>query len=1378
MRLIAYWLQRGLINCCWNSLFAFTFASSLFAQSFKLPPPEVITDRQGLPQAFVSAIVQDQKGFVWLATLDGLCRYDGNRFKVFQPTPNSRPSISSSSVLNLKINQQGQLLIASEHDLDLFNPVRETFINVAELPIYKPYADEGIADLYPDHKGRIWVSFSSKGMICLDLHTHRVRQYRHESTNSASLSHNAVRAVLNDQRGAIWVATEAGLDRLDERTGQFTHFSQMVAPIMGVNGIIGLHERPNGELLILSNEYLLRLIPATGKQVVYRLPRSGQLPGRTRFISDRRGNDYFTQYGWLFRFNPDQGVQVLDRSNQFKVPQIEQKQDRHNGNPGYGGLWIDNSDVLWVGTNGLGVHKYNLLAAPFWKMPYQVSFHADVLKYELALADNQRPAFSKNTSPYYFRSTLDGAGKLWFNVGETPFYRVDLQTKQLTTVAFPISFKHTDPLAPAPLTTDPAGRIWAVVDSLAFWYDSLRSQWERFPHPLWRSPPGKNSLKPIFLEAVVDNQSLWLASKSQGLYQVDRLTGRIRQFTHRPQDPTSLSSNNIYCLFADPIDPDILWIGTQGSGLCRFNKRTGKCQRFTTQNGLPNNVIYAAIPDKEGSLWIATNKGVCRMNRQTFQTRTYTHEDGLLADEFNRFHFLHLPGLVRRVSAQRGPNVGPAAFQSDGPDDRIILGGVEGITSFYPAKLRDDQYQPPVEIIDIRVNNHSIQPALIDSLPVQNVNRLDLPHDQNFLTVGFAALQYNNPGKLQYRYQLEGIDQSWTRSERPEAIYTNLSPGNYTLKLNASNTSGIWSPRVRTLSVTIHSPLWATWWAYGLYAVILGAVAYGLFRTYVNRLHLRQQVSLKQQEAQQLKAVDEMKTRFFSNITHEFRTPLTLILTPAEQLKQHIHEPEQLPQNRRRLETIDRNAHQLIGLVNQLLDLSKLEANALPITEVQGNLVSFIGQLVASFEAQAEAKSIHLVFAPADGPSDYWFDADKLERIVTNLVANALKFTAEGGTVTVVLTTSGDRIQLSVTDTGIGIPVDKLAHIFDRFYQVDDSSTRQQEGTGIGLALVKELVDLQSGQIGVTSQPGEGSTFAVQLPYRRATASLSVTHSDGGQPSEDRPIQESRPNGQEKHRSDAPVVLLVEDNAELAHFIAGSLPTTYQLVKAANGAEGWQQAIDQMPDLVISDVLMPVMDGYTLCRKLKEDVRTSHIPVVLLTAKSAYESRLEGLSLGADDYIAKPFHVPELQLRVRNLLEQRRQYREWLKAQLASPDAPTNGPELQAPDPFLDRLNTLLESHLSDQTFGVDQLAQELAMSRMNLHRKLKAVVNLAPGEVIRMYRLKRATQFLRQGLRSAETAYQVGFDSPSYFSKSFRDEYGLSPSEYVEAEQKKANNG
>ncbi|GAB3901200.1 hybrid sensor histidine kinase/response regulator transcription factor [Spirosoma agri] len=1343
-------------------LTALLATQSLGAQSLSLPKPELITARQGLPQAFVPAILQDKRGFIWMATRDGLCRYDGYSFRVFQPAADGRPSLSSPGLTNLTSAPDGYIWIQNDQfGLDGFDPVRETFTNLSRQPAYRQvFGQDTLLTIYPDTHRRLWLIFRRGGLARYDRDTHRFVRYPHRAGQSTSPSSNTITSVLEDSRGQLWLATPHGLDRFEPSTDGFSHVAYPTAIKTPVQQ---LYRRANGELWLCSDRQLARWNPATGETHVYPLAWVNQLASWThQLTTDSQGTEYINLGRQLFRYTDAQGLQPLH------IP---------DGATQYVSLFIDRSDVLWLGTDLAGVHKINLRAPAFQNRPYQRSFVQDWLTDYAHLPASRLPTGLAHTSPYNFRVTTDAEGQLWFAVGGTPLYRLNPATHQLTTVAGPATLRDYRLERPTLLATDPAGMVWVVHPDWTGYYDTRQNRWVRFAHPF------QTSIRSAMLQAVVDRRAVWIATASTGLYRVDRRSGQVRHYQRQSRDSTSLSSDNLYWLNADPLDTNRLWIGTFGGGLCQFDKRTGRSVRFTTRQGLPNNVVYAAVPDRWGSVWLATNQGLGQLNRATGRIRVYRQEDGLGADEFNRFHAVSMPGIALRDSNVVGPTPGSAAVRGPafrGPafrrngisDERIVLGNISGLVGFDPRTIRPDTFQPEVQLSDILVNNRSLLDSLPAAIPFDSLHQLTLPHDQNFITIRFAAMQYNRLGQAVYRYRLAGLSPGWVVTQRPEAIFTALAPGCYRLTIQAANTAGQWSRHVRSLSITIDPPWWRSGWAYLVYALVGIGLLAGFSRYRSRQQQAQQDQRDRQREAEQLRVVDELKTRFFANITHEFRTPLTLILSPLETLIADLRQTRY----GERLSLVERNARQLLGLINQLMELARLDARMMQVTPVRGRPDEVVAGLVQTFAQVAEARSVQLIYRPQE-MGLFWFDADKLERIVINLLANALKFTPSGS-VTVTLspiTTGTDSpvpgLQLSVADTGIGIAADQLPHLFKRFYQVgspDDGGALgcaqprardYQPGSGIGLALVKELIDVQGGQIRVDSQPGRGTTVYVELPYPPVTDSLPEPLLT---PQATPPVGES--GGFTPQETEPAMILLVEDNDDLAQFIGQSLPPHYQLHRANDGLDGLEQARRLMPDLIISDVMMPRLDGYALCQRLKSDMTTDHIPLLLLTAKVSLESRMQGLAMGADEYLAKPFHLPELLLRINNLLATRRRLRERLQHQLT---APVPDPAALVHLPFVETLQRLLDQHLAEAGFGVDQLAAGADLSRMQLHRKLKSLTGLTTTEFMRTYRLQQALPLLARGLSVSQAAYAVGFENPSYFGQCFRELFGYPPSDY-----------
>jgi signal transduction histidine kinase/AraC-like DNA-binding protein len=790
----------------------------------------------------------------------------------------------------------------------------------------------------------------------------------------------------------------------------------------------------------------------------------------------------------------------------------------------------------------------------------------------------------------------------------------------------------------------------------------------------------------------------------------------------------------------DPFNEKYLWIGTTGNGLIRFDKTSGESHAFTSDDGLPNNTIYAIVPDDQHHLWLSSNKGITRFHTATYTIRNFDIADGLINNEFNRWHCFKLP------------------------DGRIAFGGMTGYTIFNPADIKDDAFQPRVLLSNLMINNKPLpDSAALNAGSLDKLIKLTLPYDQNFLSFEFASDEYNRPQKISYRYRLTNFDNDWVYVQKERfANYTKLPPGKYTLEINAANISGIWSSNIKKLEIVITPPWWQTWWAYAAYILIALGLIISFLYYRVRRARLRQEMILQQKQTEQLRAIDEMKSRFFSNITHEFRTPLSLIISPVEKLQSEVKDEKVL----NTLSSVQRNANRLLQLINQLLDLSKLESGNMPLNFSRGRLDEFIQEMVNSFQPLADHQQIELrcdcIFS-----EDYLFEADKLKTILFNLLSNAVKFTPprSGGKIVVTAGEDDDnRIRLVVKDTGVGIQPDKLPFIFNRFFQADDSRVRSYEGTGIGLALVKELAELMHGTVTAESQPGLGTAITLIFPVEKAgfsNAPIWQKETTVITPFK-KPVHT---NGHEKANNDLPLLLLVEDNEELLSFLCESFERSFRVLTAANGMAALQIAREELPDLVVSDVMMPEMDGYALCSQLKTDVLTSHIAVILLTAKISYESRLGGLQLGADDYINKPFHFLELDTRIRNLLDHQQKQRENYRIQLQK-----NGLSVQpneSENPFLKNIYAIIDEMIDDSQLGASKLAEKNAMSLRTLNRKLNTMIGMTAGDLIRQYRLQKSITLLKAGRNVSETAYLVGFETPAYFSQCFKEQYGVSPKDY-----------
>jgi signal transduction histidine kinase/DNA-binding response OmpR family regulator len=739
----------------------------------------------------------------------------------------------------------------------------------------------------------------------------------------------------------------------------------------------------------------------------------------------------------------------------------------------------------------------------------------------------------------------------------------------------------------------------------------------------------------------------------------------------------------------------------------------------------------------------------------------------------------------------------------------MYFGGPNGFVRFNPKDIKDNAFIPPIVITAFKKFNKD---AKLDTV-ITEKKLIELGYDENNISFEFAALNFSSPQKNQYAYKLEGLDKDWVYSgTRRFAAYPNLDPGEYVFRVKGSNNDGVWNEEGISIAIIIYPPWWKTWWAYSAYALLFIFALFGIRRYELNRLHFKNQVKLDKVVLKEKEETDKMKSRFFANISHEFRTPLTLILGPAEKISSDTSDDIKKDAN-----IIKRNSRRLLQLINQLLDLSKLESGRLKLEASKGNIVSFVKGVALSFESLAESKDISLKLLPEKEFIEMYFDKEKMMQILTNILSNAFKFTPEEGKIEVKVNlptpksppeegtikgvlsppTEGrgvgqkkvnwdNYVSISIRDTGIGIPQEEIPKLFDRFYQVDSSHTREYEGTGIGLALTKELVELHHGTINVESVKNEWTEFTLEFPLGREHLKDEEIIEDKTEviPGEARNLIVSEqnknqvesilgdstsktPQNDDEVNTEKTIILVVEDNYDMRQYIRESLDGNYLIEEAVNGDQGVRKAEKIIPDLIVSDLMMPKMDGNELVKRLKNDEKTSHIPIILLTAKAGQENKLEGLETGADDYLTKPFDIKELQVRIKNLITIRKKLQEkFSKINFQLPfvkEHKFSGID----EKFMIKVGEVIEKHISEEDFSIEDFGSEVGMSRMQLHRKLKALTGKSASRYIRSIKLEKGKRMIeaKEG-NISEIAYSLGFGSPTYFTRCFKEEFGYTPSE------------
>ncbi|MEM6966436.1 MAG: ATP-binding protein, partial [Bacteroidota bacterium] len=905
-------------------------------------------------------------------------------------------------------------------------------------------------------------------------------------------------------------------------------------------------------------------------------------------------------------------------------------------------------------------------------------------------------------------------------------------------------------------------------DEGAMMKDNLGNWWNGQEQNLWfldtknKLPKWENRIKiPVkdgstnCLHFGTKSNHIWVANMNR-LFYVAPSSNTISKYFETPK------GENIHAIFEDKHKN--IWLGTE-AGLVMVQPKNNHFQKYTTKDGLPHNFITGILSEGDSCLWLATNSGLSRfqISQKTF-TNFYT-EHGLSHNEFNR------------ISSYKAK------------DGQMFFGGMRGINAFYPnevmKKHQDQKNIGKVMLSSVSRVDENMDTILTTLLDI-NDKRLDFFHWDKSITFEFCLTDFRNGNKNQFSYLLEGYDKVWSNTSKYNfAKYSSLPSGDYVFRVKAFDAKGYWNTNQLAIQVKVYPPWWKTWWAYLSYLLITCGIFYGLYRIFKYRLELENQFKFEQKEAQRLKELDTFKSRLFTNLTHEFRTPLTVILGMSQQIArstQVVKDEESLRKSVfSQSQLIEKNGGTLLQLINQLLDLSKLENNALKINLQNGDIIPFLNYTVSSFELYASQKNLVLKFSTPLDTLEMDFDPTLLQQVMVNLISNALKFTASGGKITVIAKSIQQEgkslLQIRIQDTGIGIPSEKIPHIFDRFFQVDSSTTRAGEGTGIGLTHTKELVELMKGQIGVDSTIGEGTLFWIHLPVQQdykntgSKAVASIYSNKGLVTNFEMPKKRIDRVADKEQTSDLPQLLVIEDNPDVVTYLKSCLENQYQIQVAYNGKVGIEKAIEKIPDLILSDVMMPEKDGFEVCDYLKNDEKTSHIPIVLLTAKADFASKIDGLKRGADAYLSKPFDQEELATLLQSLLQKQQRLAQYFSKGIkneTSIQASTDLPKetIQIEHAFIQKIEKVLEKHYQEKDFTLKNLCQKIGLSRAQLFRKMKALVGTSPAAFIKSYRLHKAKILLETTeLNVSEVAWKTGFSSLPHFSRVFQEEFGVSPS-------------
>ena len=1342
-----------------------------------------ININDGLSQNAVFAIMKDSRGFMWFGTKDGLNKYDGYDFLIFQHNPFDSTTLSANYITSLFEDSRGLIWVGTfDRGINVYDRTKDIFYRVDlgkdGLSFRNAFEVKAIDE---DGQGNIWVATSGDGLFRVKFNTENfefdIKRFIREIGNQNSLSSNQVLSIHCDNNDQLWIGTFNGLTQFDLKSGKYTnqviHTKNPKAPeTSSQDAISSIYESENGTLWLGMTGGLVKFNKADRSYRYF--PHRfdvfrygwGNIVG---IDEDKEGNLWLASPAELMKFDVKKEEYLSFTHDPFKPQTISFNS--------VSSVYTDNTGILWVGTTGMGIDFYD---------PKVNRFPV----FEII------PGQSSRTTSFSVRSILeDDEGDVWVS-GEV-LYKWERKTGKIRSFEKssnePTAFGNTTVFS---MVQSKDGHIWAATTEGLFRYHPKTENVRLYIHEpgsdigipqsevyavyedregkIWiatekylcRLDDAENGkfysvpyhLGPSFYEQVRpvifqdENLRMWLGTK-YGLFRFNVEDETFTLFDNDPVQSTSLINNLVKSICADPVFPErYLWIGT-GGGLSRLDTESEIFFYYTEENGLPNNVIYGILPDDQKNLWISTNKGLSRFNPQSGTFRNYDINDGLQSNEFNT-------GAYYRSKS-----------------GELFFGGIKGFNYFFPSNISENLNIPNVVLTNIKVGDKSIshktEPHFLKK-SVEQTEEIVLSHKDDILSFEFAALEFSAPEKNRYAYKLENFNDKWfyTDGERT-ATYTHLPPGEYVFRVKAANNDGVWNEEGLAVTVVVKPPWTRTTFAFFVFGLGVFLLVYLLRRYELNRINMRNQLKLEKVETDTLRQLDKLKSQFFANISHEFRTPLTLILGQIDSVMSSLVEKKE----KVKLQVANRNARRLLTLINQLLDLSKLETGSMELNAVQQNMVSFLKSLFYSFESLAATKNISLKFESDSEFIPVVFDLDKMEKVFYNLVSNAFKFTNENGEIKVsVKTINSLFVEICVEDNGVGIPTEHQSNVFDRFYQVDNSSTRNFEGSGIGLALVKELVELHHGVVTVSSVEGEGSVFCVRLPIEEQNPKTKMVEipvashdysADVYAVQEIIDVEEPVDTIGNISKDNREIVLVVEDNSDVRAYIREQLEGDYQVKLAENGEEGMLVAKEIVPDLIVTDLMMPKVNGFEFCKEVRNSEKTSHIPIVMLTAKAGFDDKIEGLEIGVDDYITKPFSAKELKVRVKNLINQRKLLRSRFKTSTVIKPSEVTATSIDRL--FIEKVIKTIEANFENQDFTPESLAETVNMSVSQLNRKLNALIEQPAGQLMRSLRLQRAADLLKLKAGTvSEICYQLDFNDPAYFSRAFKKQFGCSPSEFV----------
>lgn len=1332
---------------------------------------EQLDNTKGLSNSSVNCIFQDSENLIWIGTWDGLNRYDGNEFKIFRPEPGNKNSLSNQVILNIGEDKAGKIWILTMHGLNSYDKHTNTFTNFQFSKDSNTPLSEAQFNMAFD---------SSKNLFCA-VKGWGIGYYNGTSftkMESDFLFGKTIKKLRFLKSGALIALTQNNeLFSLNFKTS--VNGKRSIDKIKSISGRVDTFE-------IMPNQNLC-VVTTNGDAVILSLDNETHRVDGGKNIENIIGNI-------------NEGLVLSGRSGYMTIDSegkvVKTSRIKRIANQKVTALCEGKEDILWMGTDGEGVFKiqpqkksFNLVTKTqlneldggivrafvktgvgsffigtkgkgLFHFPSGFYSHNNKPPNYINYNENNSTihnsvfALSEGLDNLVFIGT-DGAGIQVFDSGSSRL----INWKGIAGTDKCDNFKSI-----YAIYQDKNGFIWLGTNG----YGMIRCKIVRTNAGLKISDlkrytadsegQGKLSSNIIFSIIPANNEQLWVGTRLGGLNLFDKRTEKFITYKNNPSDPTSLSSNDVLCLVKDSASK--LWIGTSFGLNVLESNNAGRAvfKSYTVKDGLPNNTIHGIVSSDKSSIWLSTNFGLSNFITDSDKFINYSKNDGLQNNEF-----------------------ADGAFYRDSISGYVFMGGIKGFNYFLPQEITESKVLPDLFIDRISGQNRDMpyyQSVLITP-DHTTPSSISLNHDQNFFDIHLTALTFTNNEKCKYAYQLEGFDKNWNTIDNRKIIsFTNVPTGSYLLRLRWSNADGVWTKPVRAIKIAIHPTWWQSNTAIVIYGILTILFVFFVRSYYIKRKSLRQKLLFIKNEEE----LHENRLTFFTNIAHEFLTPLTLIAGPIEK----IAESGNLDvKNKKFVTMIQRNTSRLLVLTQQLLEFRKAEYDYLDVSVKQFDLVNILEQIAELFDDWAFDKNIDYTI---NVPQELfgWFDKDKLEKIIFNLLSNAFKYTPTNGKIDISCTIENTGIKMldfTITNTGKGIPKDKLESLFDRFFLSDTNQTADTElfRTGIGLAFIKKLVTVLRGDIFVSSIPNEETRFKILIPCDRSafsdkeidtvmsTATISnhlkniveLSVNDTGEVRSDKVVALEVVENQKK------VVLIVEDEKEIHHFLGDLLKEEYHIMSAYNGAEALAVIATELPDIIISDVMMPIMDGVELCKKVKTDLRTCHIPFIMLTAKNSVIHRIEGLENGANSYIPKPFYPDHLLIRIKKLLEEKQRILQHFTSDVVIGEVGQININNSDKD-FIKVVIDLIRKNVDSEHLNSAFLEKILSISNSALYRKTKEIFGLSPGDLIRTIRLKYAAELLRKNvLTVSEVCYRSGFNNRSYFYREFKKLYNTTPKNY-----------